>query len=166
MDIKTVDSGRSVHDWDGKLSDIYINAVNIDNKYLVTPLSYNDCIDEIIDDSKRIGDKKIQRIVTDVIKTIKTSSKGNHDGTNNVHFEDVLPRVWKFYRLMPDSDKSVFYEQVFDMHTGMCPQGRAGARLLQLYFSWIEGLQMYLKDSKPVDVDVCNIFSQLKNNNV
>jgi hypothetical protein len=162
MNVKTVNSGRSVHDWDGKLSEIYIDATKIDDSYLTTPSSYTQCIDEIIDDSKRIADKKIQQIITKVINTIKLSSSGNHDNTNNIHFEDVLPRVWKFYRLMPDSDKSVFYEQVFDMHTGMCPQGRAGARLLQLYFSWIEGLQMYLKDSKPVDVDVCNIFRQLK----
>lgn len=162
MNVKSVDSGRSVHDWDGKLGTDYIDITKFDDAHLSTPLSYTECIGEIIDNAKKIDDVQIRTTILNVIDTIKTPAIGNYDSTNNVHLEDVLSRVWKFYRLMPDSDKSVFYEQLLDMNTGMCPQGRAGARLIQLYFSWIDGLQMYLKDKKIVDDDVCNIFHQLK----
>lgn len=163
MSVNITDSktDMSVHNFDGKLSDLYQSLVIIDDNYLKTELTYDQTLNEIIENSNNITNKIIQKIILNVINKIKSSSSNNFDTSNNVHFEDLIVRLWKFYRLVPNQDKAVFYEQLFDMRTGLCPQGRSGARLIQLYTSWIDALQDYNKNIVK-DKDILNVFTLLK----
>ena len=56
-------------------------------------------------------------------------SQNNYDGTNNIHAEPLVLLILYLYK--QDNDILVtLLEQLNDMHTGMCPQGRV-IRLLQ-----------------------------------
>jgi len=142
-------TNNNVHQFDGTLNNNYSKLVEIDNSHLQNNLEYLQCLDEI---------SKLDKEVSDIINQIRTTPDMNLDLSNNINFTDILPRVWKFYRLQ--DDKCVFFEQILDMKTGLCAQGRT-TRMFQLYKIWIDELEKFIKNPSNTDIDIRKIFEKL-----
>jgi len=133
-----------VHHYDGKLGDSYSELVKWDDDYLLPPPSFDDSINEFSDYLNLIGTNPEKKVGNTLIKLV-TNHHGNYDPTNKINFEDIMSRVWRFYRLVEDkADKAVFLQQFLDINKGTCPQGRSGARLYQLYYMWIDHGRNYM----------------------
>ncbi len=144
---------NNVHNYDGSLKESYKKLVELDNKYFKNNFEYQQCLDEIISENKEC---------IDIINQIKTSPESNYDPINEIDFTDILPRVWKFYKYIQISNnKCVFFEQIIDIKTGLCSQGRT-TRMFQLYKIWIDELERYIKNFDSIDKDIRQIFEQLK----
>jgi hypothetical protein len=124
------------HFYDGKLIDIYKEYVKIDDELLK---SISDDFDSTMDEIIKIGNeeltKKYLRNFNHITKTLISSknTKENYDKSNDIKFEDIICRVWKFYKFLSSSDRFILLEQISDIANGKCPPGRAGPRLFQLY---------------------------------
>lgn len=147
----------NVHQYDGKLGKLYKPLREWDNKHLKLNLTFKNCIREMTVCVNKRYDGKFKKMTLNVINIINADANtmSNHDPTNNIKVEDILPRIWRFYRELSPDDQFVFFEQVCDFMRGLCPQGRAGARLFQLYSilisdakSIVENKKLEIKDPK------------------
>ena len=132
-------SSINTHHYDGKLKLVYKRCVEIDNRELQKPKSFEITLREI---EKVLPQIKLpqnqQEYVTNTIKLFRTDKAGNMDKANNINVEDLLPRVWRFVRHYEVSAGRVFYEQLGEItKSGSCAQGRT-TRLLNLYTQHIE----------------------------
>jgi len=152
----------NVHEYDGKLK-YYHDLVIIDNNELILDVNYETSINEIKEQAKDILGQNNYKILLHVSDVITKSPNGNHDSSNNISFEDLLPRVWRFYRISPKEMKEIFFEQFSDIVKGFCAQGRSGGRLIQLYEMWMFYLEEFKKDKKDsIDKDIISILTKLK----
>jgi len=138
----------NVHQYDGKLRDDYIKLRTIDDKYLKTDIAFSQCLDEM------------EKFNSHIISKIRLTPNDNYDSINDIDFSELCPRVWKFNRLLEESDNRVFFEQIDDMKTGLCPQGRT-TRMFQIYNIWIDELIKYMTNIDSVDKDIRKVFDKL-----
>lgn len=142
---KKVSDSSSVlntHTYDGQIKEMYVLLKNLDQHYLINTLSYEQCLSEISQSAS--GGPEL----TSLINQIKSSSYENYDATNAIHFVDILPKVWRFYR--NSSDQNLFFEQFLDISTGSCAQGRT-IRMFQLYNIWMDAFKKYLMNPEIID---------------
>ena len=147
-----MNNNDNVHQFDGLLKDDYVKMCDLDNKYLKNEISFSQCLNEILSSN---NDK-----VINIINKIILSPESNYDSANNINFTDLFPRVWKFYRIYNSHEKCVFFDQIIEMESGLCSQGRT-TRIFQIYRIWIDELENYIKDNKSIDKDIKEIFSKL-----
>jgi hypothetical protein len=152
-----------VHEYDGKLK-YYHELKKIDNDNLIN-LNYDECMEEIKELSPKILSRKELKNFNIVYDTVCKKNNSNFDSSNVIDFEDLLPRVWKFYRHTYDNEKYIFFEQFADISGGLCPQGRSGGRLIQLYKIWIFYLVEYLDNKmNNLHIDTIKILESLLKN--
>lgn len=126
---------NETHDYDGHLRQRYIDLVNKDKR---EHSSFDDTLDQIFFDLKRLRDKyeqfkKGSNAVLKALTLLNEDRKENYDSKNDIHVEELLPRVWTNVKEYDDDGKFIFYEQVADiLLSGKCAQGRT-TRLLQFY---------------------------------
>lgn len=129
----------NVHEYDGKLGESYLELVNWDTEHLQPAQPFEEAMKEVSEFVIGNTSEKEMSSIKNLLNMLSTQHKSNFDSSNKIDFEDIMPRVWRFYRLVDDpDDKLVFAQQIADIRKGTCPQGRAGARLYQLYFLWID----------------------------
>ena len=77
------------------------------------------------------------------INLFKTQDKQNYDPKNDIHVNDILPRVWRFIKNEKDGLlKLIFLEQIADISAkGACSQGRT-TRLYQIYALYMDNLMV------------------------
>jgi len=121
------------HYYDGKLSKNYQKLVEWDNDNLFNPMSFDNTLEEIKVIAKNELNKPRFILFMKIFNLITNDKKNNTDSTNKISIDDLLPRTWKFYQYISTNDRFIFFEQFIDINKGTCPQGRAGARLYQLY---------------------------------
>lgn len=115
------------HNYDGKL----INIVNSIREKFNSEINFEESIIEIVKLCEEINyNRKLE--VHICLKLFINDRNSNHDNTNNVSVEDILPRLWTIIRKWDKDGKEVFLEQLADVVHGSCPQGRT-TRLLQLF---------------------------------
>jgi hypothetical protein len=146
-------SKLDVHTYDGELGKNYLNLVDWDDKNLLISPDFNSCMEEIKEYILTLP-KPLQIIGKNIYFILIDDQKNNYDPSNKIKVEDILPRVWRFYRKNDNlDDKFVFMQQFLDISRGTCPQGRAGARLYQLYHMLITDCQQFFKNQREI-VDV------------
>lgn len=135
----------NVHRYDGKLSNLYKSLTNWDKKNLKLNINFKETIREMTVCVIKRYNGKFKKMTLKVISIIANDANTmrNHDPSNDIKVEDILPRIWRFYRELSPDDQYIFFEQVCDFMRGLCPQGRAGARLFQLY-------SILISDSKDI----------------
>lgn len=150
-------SKLDVHSYDGELGKNYLDLVNWDDKNLLVSPDFGTCMEEIKEYILTL-DPKLQNIGKKIYFILMDDQKNNYDPSNKIKVEDILPRVWRFYRHNEDlGDKFVFMQQFLDISRGTCPQGRAGARLYQLYHMLITDCQQFFKNQNDIlDLDAKN----------
>ena len=122
----------NVHGYEHKIRDIYQKCLSQDQKKYE---EFDSVCIQIVSYIKNcqcganLKDQAIKSI--DLIKKGKISKK-NHDKTNLIIMEDLLPRIWDIVRGYESSAQVVFIEQLADMSKGSCSQGR-NIRLVQFY---------------------------------
>lgn len=133
----------NTHDYDGKW---YQELLEVKSRYSTIVLnSFETCLSEIrteankgsityVDSSSSNKNEITVSIkVPSVIATLDLFERkaGNHDTSNNVSVEELLPIAW--YNANKDTElKPYFYEQLADIFdSGSCPQGRT-TRLFQI----------------------------------
>ena len=142
-------SKLDVHTYDGELGDNYQKLIKWDDQFLPSSPNFNVCMEEIKQYILALADHKLQSIGQKIYNILMQDSQNNYDPSNKIKVEDILPRVWRFYRFNDDSDdKFVFMQQFLDISRGTCPQGRAGARFYQLYHMLINDCQQFFKYKK------------------
>lgn len=151
---------NNTHTYDGQIKDRYLSLKILDNKYLVNNITYEQALLEIYNSTS-------DNTVHQIIQKIQNSNYDNYDHTNTIHLVDLLPRVWKFYRLL--NDKTALYEQIIDMKTGLCAQGRT-IRLFQLYQCWIDVMNDVISgnttDKENITIINKLLINPIKQNNV
>ena len=147
----------NVHQYDGKLGKLYKPLSEWDNTHLILNLDFKTCIREMTVCVNKRYEGQFKKMTLKVINIINSDvdTMRNHDPSNNIKVEDILPRIWRFYRELSPDDQYIFFEQVCDFMRGLCPQGRAGARLFQLYSilmsdakDIVEGKKIEINDPK------------------
>ena len=140
------------HFYDGKIKEQYKIYRNYDEKncvtfdYIFLLFNFNIVLDEItefIQNYKGINDVSMKKNAIKTIHLFKTQDKHNYDPKNDIHVNDILPRVWRFIK--NDKDvliKTIFLEQIADISTkGACSQGRT-TRLYQIYSMYMDNLMV------------------------
>jgi len=131
-------SPYDTHYYDTKLKEEYKRLVNIDNCFLRSPMSFDDTIIDIqnrlnLDYSmNKLLDEDTINKAKSVLDLVLQDRINNYDVLNDIHFEDLLPRVWRFLKNYESEGLVVFYEQLKEITSGSCPQGRT-TRIFQFY---------------------------------
>lgn len=142
------------HYYDGKFKEQYKIYRDYDEKncvtfdYIFLLFNYNIVLDEItefIQNYKSVN-QSIISMKKNAMKTInlfKTQDKQNYDPKNDIHVNDILPRVWRFIKNEKDGLlKLIFLEQIADISAkGACSQGRT-TRLYQIYALYMDNLMV------------------------
>ncbi len=143
-------SKLDVHTYDGELGKNYLDLVEWDVKYLINSPDFATCMEEIKQYILTLP-PKLQDLGKKIYLILMDDQRNNYDPSNKIKVEDILPRVWRFYRHNKDpNDKFVFMQQFLDISRGTCPQGRAGARLYQLYHMVITDSQQFFKNQSEI----------------
>ncbi len=126
----------NTHNYDKKLKNIYKQLKNDDELHLIQPVSFENTIKEIV--LKIAPNRNLcKTIIRNIIKSLylmKVDTNNNYDNENDIHVEDILPRVWRFVQNYDESTLDTFWEQISEISTnGPCAQGRT-TRLFQFYF--------------------------------
>jgi hypothetical protein len=126
----------NTHNYDRKLKNIYKPLKNDDELHLIQPISFENTIKEIV--SKIPLNRHLcKTTIRNIIKSLylmKFDNNNNYDNENDIHVEDILPRVWRFVQNYDDSTLDTFWEQMSEISkNGPCAQGRT-TRLFQFYF--------------------------------
>tara|TARA_Y100000389_G_C17366000_1_gene466349 strand:+ start:229 stop:882 length:654 start_codon:yes stop_codon:yes gene_type:complete len=140
------------HFYDGKIKEQYKVYRNYDEKncvtfdYIFLLFNYNIVLDEISQFIQNYNGLNSTKLKKDAIKTIqlfKTKDKQNYDPKNDIHVNDILPRVWRFIKNENDEFiKRLFLEQIADISAkGACSQGRT-TRLYQIYALYMDNLMV------------------------
>ena len=142
------------HFYDGKIKEQYKIYRNYDEKncvtfdYIFLLFNFNIVLDEItqfIENYKSVNENiiLIKKNAMKTIQLFKTQDKQNYDPKNDIHVNDILPRVWRFIK--NDKDKLlklIFLEQIADISAkGSCSQGRT-TRLYQIYALYMDNLMV------------------------
>ena len=144
----------NTHYYDGKFKEQYKIYRDYDEKncvtfdYIFLLFNYNIVLDEItefIQNYKSVN-QSIISMKKNAMKTInlfKTQDKQNYDPKNDIHINDILPRVWRFIKNEKDGLlKLIFLEQIADIsEKGACSQGRT-TRLYQIYALYMDNLML------------------------
>lgn len=140
----------NVHEYDGKLGETYQELKKWDNDNLILDIDFEQTIKEMVQTAIKNYDGKFRKNVINMITILQkdTGTKRNNNNSDNVLVEDIVPRIWRFYRNVNKEDQFIFFEQVCDILKGICPQGRAGARMFQLYSMLIYDAQQLAKGTK------------------
>ena len=127
---------NETHHYDGHLKELYKKYIDADTKVHPT---FDQTLDLIFQDLKMLREKYPQfkegsTLVLTCLKLLVDDKKGNYDDKNDIHVEQLLPRVWSNVKQFDDNGKFVFYEQIVDIiKSGPCAQGRT-TRLIQFLF--------------------------------
>lgn len=123
----------NTHDLDGKWREM-ISVIKRHKLYFPALNVYNQIKRGVIPNCVMIMERKISPISVNFFKTI-IAGQGNWDSANNI---DALFLLC-FISVMPeDTDLyTTLSEQLFDLNTGACPQGRT-TRIAQVIFSYLE----------------------------
>jgi len=136
------------HFYDGKIKENYKKLVEYDNAVIVPEIPIPDfpttiaeicsSIDKIQGKYKyKISEKQRVNIFRSIRLIEKNKDKSNYDSKNDIHVNDILPRVWRFIRKNKEDAMNLFIEQVSDIvNRGPCAQGRT-TRLYQLYILYV-----------------------------
>lgn len=129
---KRITYPENVHAYEYLIGEKYQQCLKND---LTIYQSFDQCIDQMIEMIKNIQcDTKLKNKALISIELIKIKSHNNHDQTNGIHIESLLPRVWNVIQSYEDSGKLAFIEQLADISAGQCAQGRS-IRLVQFYIN-------------------------------
>ena len=129
---KRITYPENVHGYEYLIKEKYEQCLDKD---LTSCQSFEQCIDQMIEMIKNAQcDIKLKNEALISIELIKTKNQNNHDQTNSIHIESLLPRVWNIIQNYEDSGKLVFIEQLADILGGTCAQGRS-IRLVQFYIN-------------------------------
>jgi len=118
----------NTHFYDTKLKELYQHMLELDNKALQKPLPLKVTVAEIRSSAHDCDRGKLNR----VLSMLESNDINNYDPANNIHVHDLLPRVWRFVKNYEDTARAGFYEQLIDILSGSCSQGRT-TRLIQFY---------------------------------
>lgn len=142
------------HYYDGKIKEQYKVYRNYDEKncvtfdYIFLLFNFNIVLDEIsefIENYKSVNENIIlmKKNAMKTINLFKTKDKQNYDPKNDIHVNDILPRVWRFIKNEKDGLlKLIFLEQIADISVkGACSQGRT-TRLYQIYALYMDNLMV------------------------
>ena len=123
----------NTHDYDSQLRENYKKFIIDDNLNLIKPIGFKETLHEIY---LKITEIPIQPFTNNAIITINyifKDRKNNYDITNDINFEDLLARTWRFLKYYEDNALYIFLEQLSEILTnGKCAQGRV-ARIFQFY---------------------------------
>ena len=129
---------QETHYYDSKLKDKYIQYKHDDIMNLQQPIDFVNTLNEIY---KKITNLPMKTYTNDAIYTLHLVNKdriNNYDFTNEINFEDLLPRTWRFVEKYNNSAIDIFIEQLSDIIlNGRCAQGRV-SRIIQFYFNHME----------------------------
>jgi hypothetical protein len=125
-------------------SDTYTKLVN-ETKLNQSP-SWESSLIEMKLLIEHIDFKDLRENVLEMLALIErdVGTPNNYDPTNNIHLQELLPRVWGFIRAYDNSGKYVFFEQIADIKNGTCAQGRI-TRPLQFFMYEMERITNSLK---------------------
>uniref|UniRef100_A0A6C0EBR0 Uncharacterized protein n=1 Tax=viral metagenome TaxID=1070528 RepID=A0A6C0EBR0_9ZZZZ len=156
----------NVHEYDGKLKEAYAELKKKDDENFRN-MTFEEAIADAFENTKLITNAIKNRICRHVLEILKRDvdekrTVVNYDPSNDMCVEDLFPRTWKFFKYMPDEHKIIFFDQIIEMTSGLCAQGRAGGRLFQIYQPWISYIDDYNGERKYVDKDVILVFDSLK----
>jgi hypothetical protein len=115
------------HAYDGKLVDI---VKTIKEKFN-SDVTFEESINDIVKLCDEINySRKLE--VHLCLRLFINDKNSNHDNTNQVNVEDILPRLWTIVKKWDKDGKEVVLEQLADVVHGSCAQGRT-TRLIQLF---------------------------------
>ena len=140
----------NTHDYDSKLREDYKKFIIDDDLNLIKPLDFKETLDEIY---LKITQIPIQPFTNNAIITINyifKDRKNNYDITNDINFEDLLTRTWRFLKYYEDNALYIFLEQLSEILTsGKCAQGRV-VRIFQFYSNHMETKDYIYKKCKKI----------------
>jgi hypothetical protein len=112
------------HSYDGQLGPLYHQILPEDPRCL---LSFEQSLD-LIRSWLPTGDTAHR-----ALDLFRCDRKGNYDAANNIHVEELLPRVVHLIKDYDASCKKLFFQVLSEICAlGPCPQGRT-TRLLSFY---------------------------------
>lgn len=121
---------NNTHHYDTKLKYTYRKLRELDDKMLVHAASLDICLSEIKTLGDELLDGRDKKKLDKVLDLFRSGGKSNYDDKNEIDAKDLICRVWRFVRKY--EDKSFFLEQLIDILSGKCAQGRT-MRLIQFY---------------------------------
>lgn len=118
-----------VHYYDGHLEWLYSKLKN--DMLSKTIMSLDDSVAEIkLSISNSILNNLKKSIALNILDKLYSQDTENYDTINRIHIHNLLPLIWTKIHNLDDIVKNCFIEQLIDINSGLCPQGRV-ARLLQ-----------------------------------
>jgi hypothetical protein len=126
------------HNLDGKLEKLFKEGIQLDDE-LTKDKNFGDLqkFEDAIDDYFKMlpENSKNETIINarKFVEILKKDRQGNNDKINNINAEDLFVRVFRLVKkLKNDFVYEMLAEQLSDLRTGPCPQGRT-SRLYQVY---------------------------------
>ena len=141
----------NTHDYDESLKLTYYELKKRDIDELIQPnKNFDETINEIYNYIRTLKFNKLNKDAIDAILLLKNDNSNNYDNLNDIHVEDLLPRVWRFVKDYDYSGKEIFIEQLSEiLNNGPCPQGRT-TRLFQFYIQHMDSDDKFFKMSKKI----------------
>lgn len=129
----------NTHHYDGKIGDLYKKMTLVqDNNddYKTYDKSEKKIFDEISDSLQHFTtDRNILLGILKMLKMLVTDRNNNYDRANDIDALDILCRTWYYVRKEKNEDRKTFFEQIYEINNGSCPQGRT-TRIFQIYKSY------------------------------
>jgi len=123
----------NTHDYDNKLKEKYKIFIHDDDLNLIKPLNFKDTLNEIYLKITKIPMQTFSNNAIITINYVFKDRDNNLDITNDINFEDLLSRTWRFVKNYEENALYIFFEQLSEIFTnGRCAQGRV-ARIFQFY---------------------------------
>lgn len=119
------------HYYDGSLKQLYKKFVLEDNAKNGNPPNLGETLNDMQTVLMKINVLN-KPLIHKMMKVLATDQKNNYDPKNDIHVNDLLPRVWRIVK----TNKEVFpafFEQIGDISNGQCSQGRT-TRIIQFIF--------------------------------
>ena len=128
-----MDDNLDTHFYDGVIGLLYKELIKIDDSELENNISFNTCLNELLNTLGEFDDNEIDKILCkNTLFLFENDLERNYDEINDIHLEDILVRTWKFIKHYDKETKLIFFEQIGDIYNGPCAQGRI-TRLFQFY---------------------------------
>ncbi len=125
----------NVHGYERQIKDIYQQCLDNDHRVYLTFSEVIPKIKSLITYSQCQEQLKINANKTILLFEKEHKTKKNHDKTNLIELDTLLPKIWHIIEKYEPSAQSVFIEQLADIsQKGACAQGR-NIRLVQFYIT-------------------------------
>lgn len=122
------------HGYDGQIGLLYRQALILDQS--TSLLKFEQAMN-LVESWIDLSTKKNNPHLVAILDLLRSDPHGNYDSVNQIHVEELLPRVVSIVKDFESTGIDLFLQNLAEIHElGSCPQGRV-TRLLGFYLPYV-----------------------------